>query len=588
MFSIFIKNLNISLVIVCFVNNLAAIDFNVPQKVVGTFDTSLYLKKSTTDGYTLSHKIDKSGVFKYRWYLDKKVKQVKLDISFIGTLYVDLNGVSKLLDSSQWSTKNKNYVLNEETSQLDLEITFLAGQKAQVKSVELDEPTHDFDENYLYKNSRFSNIQKYKISLNNTEVPLGVNLEAEYLFRELSYLQQRKILVQLKKDGFNSIRLHKIFREYQKSGVNLLKKLQRFLSLCSNMNLIVYLDILSYPKVEQGVDGWKQSIFIDDVLQKKMEDWISVLSKLKVNNVDLFKWSKLHYVCLVNENSLYFEESKKSLDLFNNKLLAHRTFEWVSRNSFKQKLMADFYNKFSSLLRSKGFKKLIFLSNYQLGGDDLKLNQLLSKEVDRHLYLDYPIFYKGIVKVNNEDPMENLKKLKNHYLSISAKSGTFISEFNLPWPNRFQHTLIPILLYLNHLRPLKGIWFYDYRLRTDKFHSGGIFGIQRFRSIIGQLWYWKNLQGKDYSVSQEDSGLHFNFKDYKANVGSIFFKNAKFHYTAWKNCLNNTMDYFSFEKGSQDVFDSMGQIQVQTGGSPQELILPVELLEELQQELKCN
>ena len=73
MFSIFVKNINLSIILLFLVNKLVAIDFKTPKTIVGTFDAGLYLKKDLAKGYTLSHDSKQSGSFKYTWYLDDMI-----------------------------------------------------------------------------------------------------------------------------------------------------------------------------------------------------------------------------------------------------------------------------------------------------------------------------------------------------------------------------------------------------------------------------------------------------------------------------------------------------------------------------------
>ncbi|PCJ21311.1 MAG: hypothetical protein COB02_01625 [Candidatus Cloacimonadota bacterium] len=582
MFKLFIKNFNLSLVFLLCLLQINAIDFKFPKKISGTFHGALYLKNSINKVYTLSHIIDKEATYTYRWFLNSPQNQINIELSSRGNFTIVVNNSYKKISSTFWTKKKLNFIFSQKQNHIDLKILFHKNEDAEVEKVTIDKASHDFDSLTKYQKQKPFKVKSLKI--NRT---IGVNLEAEYLFSELLKKQWILLIRQLKRDGFNSIRLHKVYREYQKKGDVVLKQLEGFLELCDKYNLSIYLDILSYPKSKTTIDGWKQSIYLDSLLQEKMTKWILSLSKIRVLKKPFFEWENLKFICLLNENSLFFESNKKSKNTLNNLLLKSRTKKWITRESFKIKLMKNLYNKFLKSLRDLGYKGIIFLSNYQLGGKDLKINKDLSAEVDRHLYLDYPLFFKSFVKVKNENPIESLIKLKEHFFKISPVEGTYISEFNLPWPNRFQHTLIPTLLFLNYYRKIKGLWFYDYRLRNDSFHGGGIFGIQKFRSIISQLPYFFKLLKGNYQIEQKQNQLVIQSNDFISITSMIFLRKTEFHFTAWKSCKTNKFEIFGFERAIGDEFDSMGQIQLMKGKGASEIIFPIELIKYLKNNLNC-
>ncbi|MCJ8346593.1 hypothetical protein MJH12_13705 [bacterium] len=583
MFKLLIKNSNLSIVFLLFYIPSFTIDFKNPKQISGNFQGALYLKIDPHRKYTLSHRKDQSGSFSYRWYLNQRTNKVQIKIRSKGQFSILLEDQKHKISSQNWNDFEIPFTFNTDRSHIDLTIYFHKSQIAEIETIEIDQKIHAFDAKYLYKNQE--TIKKNDLDL---DFPLGINLEAEYLFSDLKEEQWKDLLIQVKKDGFNSLRIHKVYRQYQKEGVFFLKKFQKFLEVSNAYPFSIYLDLLSYPLGGNHQDGWKQDIYLYESLQNDLDEWIQTLSTIKVDHANFFEWKKLKFLCLVNENSLFFEESSQSLNRFNSLLLKARSKKWITRKNFKFQIMSKFYQRLSRKLRELNYQGKLFLSNYQLGTEDLEINQHLSSEVDRHLYLDYPIFFQKIVKVKNENPIEHLNKLKKHILEISPQRGLYLSEFNLPWPNRFQHTLIPILLFLNHLRPIKGLWFYDYRLRSKDFHLGGLFGIQRFRSIISQLPYLAELLKSDYQVTWNQNELWIRSQKLLALSTMKFENKVEKHFTIWKNCQNSKIEVFTLERAEGDLFDATGQIQIKRGQKAQELDLSVKLRQELETLLKCR
>ena len=60
---------------------------------------------------------------------------------------------------------------------------------------------------------------------------------------------------------------------------------------------------------------------------------------------------------------------------------------------------------------------------------------------------------------------------------------------------------------LHNQKKLSGLWFYDYRLRSSDFHRGGPFGIQRFRSVIEPLGWFRSLMNEDLVVEYQNNRL---------------------------------------------------------------------------------
>ncbi len=333
---------------------------------------------------------------------------------------------------------------------------------------------------------------------------LGVNVEAEYLFLELDREQRRSLLQQAKTDGFESVRLHKLTRLLQSLDFNSYFEatLQGFLDDLIDFGFTLSLDILSWPLKttlstgEVVGDGWKQWVYSSVELQNRVIQIIDWLGSFYLGDKLLFKSDKLIGICLFNENSLYAEPPSN--------------ISLISKNPCKKMLRVG--SLFRNVLQNKGYTGRIFLSNYQLDGDDQICNMQFSKNIDRHLYFDYPQFNGSNLKVSGRSPLEFLNYWKAHYRKLFQEaSECWISEINLPWPNQFMHEMLPAILALHKEKMLSGIWFYDYRLRSTDFHRGGPFGVQRFRSVIEPLGWFKLFLNEN---------LRFEYKDFLLNIYS--------------------------------------------------------------------
>ncbi len=338
---------------------------------------------------------------------------------------------------------------------------------------------------------------------------IGVNIEAEYLFLELDRQQRRLLLQQAKVDGFNSIRLHKLTRLIQSIDFNSYFEdtLQDFLDDLAGFGFTLSLDILSWPLKttlstgELIEDGWKQWAYVSSELHNRIYQIIDWLSGFYLYARPLFKSEKLIGICLFNENSLYAEIPKNLL----------------SKPKDRCKTMLRVGSAFRNVLRKKGYSGRIFLSNYQLYGEDQICNMRFSKSLDRHIYFDYPQLNYRRVKVGGRSPLEFLNYWKAFYRKLfQGASERWISEINLPWPNQFMHEVLPIILTLHKEKKLNGLWFYDYRLRSPDFHLGGPFGIQRFRSVIEPLGWFKSFLNEPYEIEYKNMTL-----DIKSDGGSI-------------------------------------------------------------------
>lgn len=345
--------------------------------------------------------------------------------------------------------------------------------------------------------------EQFRITIGSWSGTIGVNLEADYLFLELDRSQRKLLLRQAKKDGFDSIRLHKLTRLLQSLRFNhhFRNTLQNFFDDLSDIGLSLYLDILSWPlatSLESGQtieNGWKQWVYISSELQERIKEFIEWLGSFYLGNSRLFTSNNLLGICLFNENSLYAE------------------FQKDIPNNFKNpcERMLKVAEIFRDYLRKKGFTGRVFLSNYQLPGEDQLCNLEFSKSIDRHLYFDYPEFDSGDLKVGGRSPLEFLAFWKSRYFDLfNGASENWISEINLPWPNQFTHEMLPIILALHNEKKLSGLWFYDYRIRSSDFHRGGPFGIQRFRSVIEPLGWFKSLMNEKIKIEYENFLLNIS------------------------------------------------------------------------------
>ena len=335
-----------------------------------------------------------------------------------------------------------------------------------------------------------------KVTTGSWSGTIGVNMEAEYLFLELDRDQRRLLLKQARNDGFCSIRLHKLTRLAQALDFNpyFRETLQTFFNDLVDFGFSLSLDILSWPlgtnlATGQNIkNGWKQWIYTSSELQGRVFEIIEWLSSFYLDGSLLYQSDKLIGICLFNENSLF----------------AEAPIEMTSNLKNPCKIMLRVGSLFRNVLQEKGYVGRIFLSNYQLDGDDQICNIQFSDSIDRHLYFDYPEFIDSSPKVGGRSPLEFLESWRSKYVDLfKGASERWISEINLPWPNQFSHEILPIILALHIEKKLNGLWFYDYRLRSSDFHRGGPFGIQRFRSIIEPLGWFKSFLNESCKLKYE-------------------------------------------------------------------------------------
>ena len=83
---------------------------------------------------------------------------------------------------------------------------------------------------------------------------------------------------------------------------------------------------------------------------------------------------------------------------------------------------------------------------------------------------------------------------------------SMLIEINLPGQINLPIELLPTILVL-HNQKLSGLWFYDYRLRSSDFHRGGPHYIQRFRSVIEPLGWFRSLMNEDLVVEYQNNRL---------------------------------------------------------------------------------
>jgi hypothetical protein len=203
------------------------------------------------------------------------------------------------------------------------------------------------------------------------------------------------------------------------------------------------------------------------------------------------------------------------------------------------------------------------------------VNREFSYSLDRHYYFDYPKEFQPAM-VKNLSPVKTLKKHESRWKEIfQGKGNNYLSEVNLPWPNRFQHELIPALLYLSSIKPLNGVWFYDYRFRGAGFHDGGLFGIQRFRSIVGQLPYlWRYLNSERQCFRFDENGIYGDFENEKMFSGWKLINGKDYPLTMWTN-EDGVNRVYSMERAEGDSFKELPLYHQETVGiAPLELVIP--------------
>lgn len=442
---------------------------------------------------------------------------------------------------------------------------------------------------YQFAPSNGGSDQRDKIvELNNSSVhksenvyhafPLGVNLEAEYLFRELTFTQRKQILLQAKSDGMNSLRLHKFYRLYQKadkvSKRELMRELEEFLNEVDRMGFSVYLDLFSYPRKSNGIRnaGYKGNLYLFQEFIEELHSWIQELQNIRINDRALFQWEKLRWICLANENSLFFQEGGfdylKEMTLYQ-KFLEQNGF--ISMDDFRSQLMGEFYDEMKLLLSKSGYAGIVFLSNYQLGGRDLELNRKLSRVTDRHLYLDYPVFHSRSPRIRFRLPHYDFEEITNG-LGLEIGEEVYLSEVNLPYPNPFSHELIPFLLRLNKRNPIRGVWFYDYRLQSNFFHHGGLFGIQKIRSVIEPLTIFSELiKTGQYELQLDTDSITIVSDKWRIRSGWIDVEGFDKEIPASEYLHLGTKGVFrySFEIGENDIHSRFGTFLKQRGGMSQ-------------------
>jgi hypothetical protein len=518
-------------------------------------------------GWVFTNQSGKQGSWSHDFYGNKDVffkfmVKGKLSIT-VSTLESRL---TTSVDSKNWLQKVVK--IPEAQGRISVQVMIAKDSLGYLASVEPVNCVKDLDQLLDYKTDerKFSKQKK-------ATFPLGVNLEAEYLFLELTKEQRFKLLRQIVFDGFSTIRIHKFFRVAFERGFSpqVMDEFSEFVEQAYQIGLDLYFDLVSWPYGYGFSKGWKGYVFTEFFLNDKIVEWVKKLSSLKIGGIPFFKHKRLKWICLFNENSLYHEQDTKML--FTQLKMYHsfiRDYGFVSMNKWRKFVMQKSFFGFVELLDKYSYKGLFFLSNYQSGSEDLEANQFYLKPVDRHLYFDYPWFLGSRARVRNHSLISRLDEILKDYKNLRGSSDCYISELNLPWPNRWQHELVPTILFLHKCKRLKGLWFYDYRLRTDKFHEGGIFGIQKFHSIIGQLKYLKRLWNKDYEIKRIKQRLRIKDKDVCMLSGS--FLDQKSYGTLWFQ--DNDYEWFSFEKAMEDQFDSNANEQLSKGATPVTAVEP--------------
>ena len=535
-------------------------------EIPGELSSGLQLVLDPSRGYCVGNIPGHPASWRFQFFFRPDAVPSNLSLIFKGFLNLQLrfaNGQSKrlALASEGWQESKVSLVELPGHGVLWVDFLFSEKQAGEIATFGFDREAVPFDEYFDYVKTKWEPVQQ-----ESSEFPLGINIEAEYLFLELDLGLRKKLVEQALLDGFTNIRIHKLYRVYQNLGWFRLKPmLENFLDLLAQKEIDLYLDLLSYPQGNGFEEGWKQSFFLAPDLQDELRIWLKYLNEVQVDGVSFFRWKGLKFVCLINENSLFHEESSSSLDLILREFTEAIIKEgFHSLDEFKVKRMCSVYHDFKDELTRLGYSNIFFLSNYQAGGEDLKAQERCSSNIDRHFYLDYPVFRASLARVHNLSPISRLDETLKHYRQLLPSSGGFISEFNLPWPNRFQHELVPLILYLMKEVELKGLWFYDYRLRTVEFHSGGIFGIQRFRSIIDQLPYFREALRRGYRVLEAEPGkLKLKGDHFFVESGIFDLEGLMIPMTRW--VMDGQVSLFSLEKAEFDRFHWSSNFQVGKG-----------------------
>ncbi len=575
------KNVLILCVFLMTQNLILGLDFSNPMQQGGWFNQHAVLRIIEPYGFVLGSSRG-IGTYMFRYQSKSPQHEWNFILHYSGKLGIR---TSAGLEASQQVNLNSSDSVSIETLTINL--------KTPVRYLELQFEIADLDSFLISAKPQFPTVTNEDLLLYSPQgswssdnrdlkfpMPVGVNLEAEYVFRELGIIERQVLLRQIRSDGFNSIRLHKLMDACQAprfSGCTkvFLRSVERFLQQAVDLGLSLSLDILSNPEDGGIHEGWKGEIFLNPKLQDRLKEWVLQLHGLKVDGRSLLSHPSLQQVVLFNENSLFYETAPEvKAQLWKSYLGEIRRSPYVSLRAYAENKMLSFGFDLEKLLRKLGYLGSLFFSNYQASGRDLELNHFFGNGLlDRHFYIDYPRFSQGAVKVKNISPVLKHKQLFEEYATLTQKGPIFISEFNLPWPNRYQHELLPFLLSLHAIKPLRGVWFYDYRLRTTQFHKGGIFGIQKFRSIIMQLpWLEKALR---YPLKLKSGSEYLMVEAGPYTMKSGHFPNSPYDYsvTCWGHA-QGTQECFSFEKALGDSFDNMGTMQFQFGQEPVSVEFP--------------
>jgi len=551
-------------------SSVFSIEIQDPSRLPGNFEGGLSLVLEQDQPYCVGNLPQRDGQWTLYLPLADFQKRLELQVRFQGDLSLEVRDPSapiKLfsLTSTSWKIQEIKFSALKPFRFVELVFGWNQESHGCVRGFELNRGILAFDDQFRFEKRNHDFPAQPR-----AESVLGINLEAPYLFLELNQVQREELLDQALRDGFNSLRIHKLFRVWQIQGEGVIEKFSQFLQSAAAKGFSFYLDLLSFPRGEGYPQGWKQAFFLESNLQERLVSWIDKLSQIKIQDRPLFQSPYLRFLCLVNENSLFYESNSIARKL----LLRHylnsiETSGFRSLQDFKIETMTRVYKKFGAILKRLGYSGVFFLSNYQAAGVDKEVNLLCSKNLDRHFYLDYPSFRRGGARVQNRSPLRNLDAVLQEIKALLPAQGGYISELNLPWPNRYQHELIPLLLAIHKTRKILGLWFYDYRLRNSDFHAGGLFGIQRFRSIIAQLPYFGQVWNQDYQLRRTPNYLQISSGDLVADSGWIRQNGITFPGTRWRSPRKT--EVFSFEKAKGDRFELLGQVQTQQGSVAMEL-----------------
>ncbi len=181
------------------------IQIDDPRAVPGIFSPFLSLRVDTEKGFVLSAQDNRKASWEGLFYLTKPEK-IHLSLQSKGSITLSLSSagstlIRTMIRTNQWTQQIYPLALRAENTKLKIRLEWDGEEKGMVEAVGLQETCSAFDALTLYDKT-----PAWKSSAPKAHFPLGVNLEAHYLFQELNPKERLTILAQARQDGFNSIR----------------------------------------------------------------------------------------------------------------------------------------------------------------------------------------------------------------------------------------------------------------------------------------------------------------------------------------------------------------------------------------------